>query len=220
MPPNKGRKLTKPEPNGPSQLPRCYADSEHAMRARLNRRVSPPDDTAPSGLAAIVRSYRIRCEARAQAELQTFTDEPTLFSAVQRASLAQDLKGKRYHHQRRLSPSTLQVVLATLRHAPLAACRSFHELHELVRREIGPLHGVGRLMIYDTALRIGAKLGLEPDRVYLHAGTRQGARNLGLDWRARFIEVNDLPAELRALPPQQVEDILCIYKDHLGSGAA
>lgn len=70
-------------------------------------------------------------------------------------------------------------------------------------------------MVYDTALRIGAKLGLEPERVYLHAGTRVGARALGLDWRAPSILSQDLPSQLRLLPAWQVEDLLCIYKEYL-----
>jgi hypothetical protein len=174
----------------------------------------------PSGLAAIVRSYRAQCARRALAELETFGAEPSLSSAVRRASFATTPDGKRYHHQRRLSTATLEALHALLRRAPLARCRSFHELHTMVRRVIGPVPGVGRLMIYDTALRIGAKLGLEPERVYLHAGTRDGARNLGLDWRAESVEMKELPAELRRLKAHQVEDVLCIYKDRLMRGAA
>ncbi len=64
-------------------------------------------------------------------------------------------------------------------------------------------------------LRIGANLGLEPDRVYLHTGTRTGARRLGLGFRSAWIECQDLPEALRSLPPWQVEDILCIFKDWL-----
>ncbi|MBI1997211.1 MAG: hypothetical protein HYW03_03845 [Deltaproteobacteria bacterium] len=75
-------------------------------------------------------------------------------------------------------------------------------------------------MVYDTALRIGARLGLEPERVYIHSGTRVGARRLGLDWRAKWIEPKDLPKPLRSLPPWQVEDILCIYKDWFTQGRA
>jgi hypothetical protein len=94
--------------------------------------------------------------------------------------------------------------------------RSFHELYGIVRDRIGGIRGVGELTVYDTALRIGGKLGLEPDRVYLHSGTRVGARNLGLNWRAAFLQVSDLPAKLRVLKPREVEDLLCVFKDELG----
>jgi hypothetical protein len=43
--------------------------------------------------------------------------------------------------------------------------------------------------MYDTALRIGAKLKLFPTKVYLHAGTRLGARALGLDDSAATLKV-------------------------------
>ena len=39
---------------------------------------------------------------------------------------------------------------------------------------------LGELTVYDVAHRIGAYLQLEPDVVYLHRGTRIGARYLGL----------------------------------------
>jgi hypothetical protein len=71
------------------------------------------------------------------------------------------------------------------------------------------------LTIYDTALRIGASLGLEPQSVYLHAGTRFGARRLGLDWRAETIPVSALPPPLRKLKPREIEDLLCIFADRL-----
>ena len=71
---------------------------------------------------------------------------------------------------------------------------------------------IGRLMVYDTSLRVGARLHLLPDRVYLHAGTRVGARALGLDWRADHVAMAHLPRALRLLGPHEIEDCLCIYK--------
>ena len=65
----------------------------------------------------------------------------------------------------------------------LEACRDFRQLFELVRDLIEPIPGIGELMVYDTALRIGAKLNLKPMRVYLHAGARAGARALDYENR-------------------------------------
>lgn len=98
--------------------------------------------------------------------------------------------------------------------ANLKRARDFDELHERVREEIGSIGGIGRLMVYDTALRIGAKLSLAPKRVYLHSGTRAGARNLGLDWRADSLAVSDVPRALRELEPREIEDVLCIFDAH------
>jgi hypothetical protein len=65
------------------------------------------------------------------------------------------------------------------------------------------------------ALRIGARFGLEPKRVYVHAGTRDGARALGLDADRRTIEMAELPAPIRRLTAREAEDLLCIYKSRL-----
>jgi hypothetical protein len=62
--------------------------------------------------------------------------------------------------------------------------RNFAELFEMIHTAVHPIPGLGELYVYDTALRIGAKLNLLPDKAYLHAGTRSGARALGLDARA------------------------------------
>jgi hypothetical protein len=167
-------------------------------------------------LDAVVRAYEQKHRRKAEAQLKSFADEPTLEAAVSRAGLAVRHDGKRwkrYDHQRRLAAHVLEAVRQCLLKTPLAECASFHELFVEVQRAIGGIPGVGELMVYDTALRIGAKLHLQPDRVYLHSGTRQGARRLGLNWRAEWLEVHDLPEQLRSLPPWQVEDILCIFKD-------
>jgi hypothetical protein len=68
---------------------------------------------------------------------------------------------------------------------------------------IRPIPGIGELAVYDTALRIGARLGLEPAKVYLHAGTRAGAKALGLAYGGRTIELAELPADYGPLPAER-----------------
>src|SRR5262249_51982407 len=92
-------------------------------------------------------------------------------------------------------------------------CQTFGELLELVGHAVGRISGIGELTIYDTALRIGGKLGLEPDVVYLHAGTREGARVFGLDGAS--VPLSKFPPAFRGLKPREVEDCLCIYKRDL-----
>ena len=77
--------------------------------------------------------------------------------------------------------------------------------------------GIGPVTIYDTAQRIGYRLGLAPDRVYLHAGTREGARKLGLDTSHEYLLPEELPFPLQKLAPADVEDFLCRYKDKFGT---
>jgi hypothetical protein len=90
----------------------------------------------------------------------------------------------------------------------------FHDLFLTVEKTIGGIAGIGELMVYDTSLRIGAKVGLQPDWVDIHSGTRKGAERLGLPTDLRWLFPSQLPAGLQALSPCQVEDLLYIYKEY------
>jgi hypothetical protein len=95
------------------------------------------------------------------------------------------------------------------------ASKTFADLHGLVKKLAEGIYRIGELTIYDTAVRIGAKLGLAPQEVYLHAGTRKGAAAFRIDSSATTIAPTDLPLEFRKLEPFEIEDILCIYKTDL-----
>ena len=97
----------------------------------------------------------------------------------------------------------------------------FDVLHDVVNetidhmKSIGQIEGIGPLTIYDTALRLGAFRGVLPDRVYLHAGTLKGVKNLGLIvGTKKSLAMSELPPEFRKLEAYEVENCLCIYKDH------
>ncbi len=91
----------------------------------------------------------------------------------------------------------------------------FDALHDAVREAIQGITRVDVLAIYDTALRLGAFRGVLPDRVYLHAGTLKGVKNLGLNIRAKkSLAMSDFPPEFGELEAYEVENCLCIYKDH------
>ena len=51
-----------------------------------------------------------------------------------------------------------------------------------------------------------------PEKVYLHADTRAGAKALGISGKEKSIEPNRLPAEFQELEPYEIEDVLCIFK--------
>lgn len=163
---------------------------------------------------AVVSHYRRHFQSRARAELDSFLDEPTLLSAIRRAALARTREGKRFSHQSRLTPANLAYAAEALvaRADDLAAAPNFRELHQLIAAILEARDRLGDLYLYDTALRIGMKLGLSPGRVYLHTGARDGAKALGLT--GKVIDVSDLPPAFRALAPYELEDVLCIYKRH------
>ena len=168
-------------------------------------------------LKAIVRQYISQIRPRLRADLEWFEHQPSLESAIGYAALAIKSNGKRQQHQRQLRKANLE----SAKHALLANIEAieksstFDGLFDLVDAILKPIAGVGELYLYDTCLRIGAKLALMPKRVYLHAGTRKGAQALGLDGHAKALEVALFPTELQQLEPHEIEDLLCIFKSHL-----
>jgi hypothetical protein len=168
-------------------------------------------------LAEIVDDYKLHHQPGAVREHNHFKKQ-TLEVAIKYAGWAKDDREKRYGHQRRIKRNTLKSWERKLwkKQAEIAACRSFEELYDLVWKIAEPMYGAGRLLAYDTALRLGANIGKRPGRVYLHAGAKEGAIKLGYPRHSTHIEVANLPPELRTVLPEEVEDILCIYKDKLG----
>jgi hypothetical protein len=126
--------------------------------------------------------------------------------------------GKRFNHQRRIPRAVLEESARRLVEAlpRLRDATSFDELLTRIDDLARPIPGVGELLVYDTSLRIGARFGLEPERVYVHAGARAGAEALGFDRECDAIEMNELPDEIRTrLAPHEIEDLLCIYASWL-----
>jgi len=143
--------------------------------------------------------------------LRRLTDE----EAISTAALCELPSQKRHPHQGRIPRQALEESRSRLvgNITALRACESFDELHELVNHVIRPIPMIGPLVVYDTSLRIGARFELEPEVVYLHAGTRQGARRLGLAWRRETLLLDELPPDLQGLSAREAEDVLCIYED-------
>ena len=96
----------------------------------------------------------------------------------------------------------------------LQKCKDFESIHEIVSDS--KINGFGVLCVYDTSLRIASYLNIKPDRIYLHAGTLEGAKALGLKTKGeRYLTVDELPREFKNIDCDYIEDILCIYKDKL-----
>lgn len=54
-----------------------------------------------------------------------------------------------------------------------------------------PLRGIGPWTACDTAHRLGACLGLQPEKVCIHAGAKQGEAALGLDPERGSVEMSN-----------------------------
>ena len=163
---------------------------------------------------AIVEAY-IRHYQKPLADMLASFKRMAHRDAVKYASHGLTADGKRHPHQRRLTKKTLSAVHRKLQKVDLTQYRDFESLHQTIERLLGIGSGAGPLMKYDTALRIGANLGVRPARVYLHGGTRIGAMALGFSGKETSIERSSLPNEFRRLTPHELEDCLCIFKDDL-----
>lgn len=167
----------------------------------------------PNTLRAIVADYIRRYREPAAREMQFYTRQRSLADAVDRAARCVLPSGKRHSHQYRIPGEALEAARARLLGADLRSCQSFGDLHSRVDSLIRDIHMVGALVVYDVSHRIGAHLGLAPERVYLHAGTREGARALGLGRGRDALDLDELPGEFGSLTPAEAEDCLCIYKE-------
>ncbi|MBN2515905.1 MAG: hypothetical protein JXC33_07715 [Deltaproteobacteria bacterium] len=113
-----------------------------------------------SNLSAIVNDYIKRHRKAAEKELWWYAIQPSFVDAVSLAAIAQGPSGKRLNHQRRIP----RAILEKSRHRllqeidRLESAASFEELFDTVESTIGGIKGIGELTVYDTALRIGARL--------------------------------------------------------------
>jgi hypothetical protein len=140
--------------------------------------------------------------------------QTNLYSAVQFAALAENEHHKRHSHQRRLKRADLQLFAERItgKLTEIEVAKNFDELYNIILS--CRVLGVGELAIYDTANRVGEYLKLEPDYIYLHAGTKTGAEKLLGKVKGHKLLKTQLPEPFRSsnLPPAELEDILCIYK--------
>jgi hypothetical protein len=173
-------------------------------------------------LDAMARHYIDKHRDEAAEELGRFRDQPNLRECIRQAGLARrwdddSKRWKRLDHQRRIPADVLRAWANVLlrKKAAMHSCQTFEALFDVVKKESLKFWRNGELTVYDTALRIGAHLKLEPEEIYLHAGTRAGARALGIDGKRRSVRRQELPSGLRRLKPREIEDCLCMYKNDL-----
>lgn len=112
--------------------------------------------------------------------------------------------GDRHPHQRRTSVSKLERGAARLGTAGLENARSFADLYDRVAHVAFLIDGLGDTWAYDVARRIGAHMGLEPDRVYVPV--------VGYPSLHRDIALSDLPEPLRRLSPAEASEFLRAHK--------
>ncbi len=120
-----------------------------------------------------------------------------------------------------LSTAAQQAVIHALRERAndLGNARTFNEIFIIISQiEIRGFREMGK---YDISWYLAAQMGIEPEMVYLHRGTRVGARELGYLQNVRYVRVNVLSqiegcASLLQLSAQEVENLLCDYHKEFG----
>jgi hypothetical protein len=169
---------------------------------------------------AIVSAYERDYQKQARAEERFYATRRTLQDAIHYAARCllprSGRPGYRRHpHQCRIPGPVLERAEALLLEAQdrLRGAPDFDSLHCIVTELIGSLRGIGALTVYDIAHRIGGFLNKSPAFVYLHAGTLEGARKLGI--AGERVTMEQLPVAFRRLRAAEVEDCLCLYKDRL-----
>jgi hypothetical protein len=167
-------------------------------------------------LRAIVRHYRLWKSDRDREE-KWWVESIDLRAAVERAAKSM-IFGARHGHQHRLKRADL-AELARLLTQPevlglIDSCREFAEIFAVVTYYARQIWRHPEMTIYDVADRIALYKNIAPRMIYLHRGTRDGARALGLEIRGlQEIGLELLPLPLQVLSTREAEDVLCIYKD-------
>jgi hypothetical protein len=197
---------------GPLQVFDAVLD-DPAEQERFNRERRGPEVKNP----VIMVHHYLDSRPRIKKEVEWFAQHSSLERAISDAAMSIDWEKKRFSHQHRIKRIVLESARKRLLSITrkLGECKNFDELYGIVENALEPVDGAGELYSYDVSLRIGSKLGLFPRKVFLHAGTRKGAKALGLNGQLSWLEMDSLPEWLRELQPYEVEDFLCSYKDRL-----
>ena len=127
-------------------------------------------------------------------------------------------------HQRCIAKVALKEAGKAITKVQVSKLCNFQELISAVDDAIGSIKGTGELTVYDVACRVGANLGLRPERVYLHSGTRKGAEKLlehlkrtgqtpNFNVKDEVIDVERFPPEFHKLLADEIENCLCTSKD-------
>ncbi len=124
--------------------------------------------------------------------------------AIKKAVRAKSENGQLYKHQWNLfnHPEVPQKAEAILMQCvgEIEKCKNFDVLHELIKSKL-QMPFAGELYWYDTAFRIGISLNIYPEKVYLHRGTKLGAKALNIYKGKEVLEMSELPEELQKLKP-------------------
>jgi hypothetical protein len=156
------------------------------------------------------KSLRKKCPDRWLIDCE---NESNIDHVIEMASKSRDSNNRKHPHQYRIKNKTLDNFCDNVMSKKNEILKStdFAQLYNVIKKS--KINGIGDLTIYDTAHRIGKHLEILPNKVYIHCGTKIGAeRILKNKIRNKFID-KSMFKKFSDLTCEEIEDILCIYKD-------
>ena len=172
-----------------------------------------------SQLEKIIQKAQVGClKDRAKERADFCNNANSIRAAIELACKSENVTDGKllvHKHQRRVGRIALKEAARHL--IPIASSieqvADFEHLHGLIDSQIRHVPRIGDLAIYDISERIGWFLAVEPTRVFLHADTLTGARNL-LDRKlSKHLDLSELPDCFQSLSASEIETILCVHKD-------
>ena len=131
-------------------------------------------------------------------------DDTIKYAALSRCKICDE----KYPHQWRLSNETLQKFYCSVitKKEKIIECKDFEQIYDIINR--AKVRGIGNLTVYDTSLRIGAKLNLFPEKkVYAFNGASIAGQN-----GRHIFDRNEFKEEFANMSAYHIEDFLCVYK--------
>ena len=182
---------------------------------------SPQTGSGTKSLPELMSEWKKECRSRLYELLDGYRTSsfPDALKAASHGENAPngEKAGKRHPHQYRILNKAMKQWEAKLGKAQTKIQsfrgRAFEDLFDFLDKQAHTVSGIGPLMVYDTALRIGANIRCLPkDCIYLHAHATIPTIH---DFR---ITRTQLPKELKALgslKAYEIEDFLCIYHEQV-----
>lgn len=153
----------------------------------------------------------------ARAERDGYAGAP-LEDAIVQAGMGKRADGSHHPHLYRVPTLALRqgATQMLMQVDAIRTCRDFDALHGKLAKIAQGINGLGKLWVYDTTLALAGCLKLVPREIYLHAGTAEGARALGVSPRKRWHR-SDWPQAFvdSGLTADDLENFLCIYRRQL-----
>jgi hypothetical protein len=161
-----------------------------------------------------VRDYIENTRPEAERELSFYRTRENLGEAIRVSALAkveEEGEERKHDHQWRIPPALLEELRKGLmkKQDAIRSSRDFEALMAITEQVASKIWKNAELTIYDTTHRLAVYRGIEPEHVYLHAGTREGARELGLPGNKKFLRLQDMPMPLQRLKPYELENLFC-----------